>query len=94
MPPGNTPLSWQQKMATGKKEFCMAVPEIVWRNPESSGHRRLWNKARHDGSSSLYIVVRSGERDTEWEGLPNLEMIEGGAPRAQRTANRTTRSSA
>ena len=72
----------------------MAIPAIIWRNPKSSGRRRLWNRARHDGFSSLYIVVRSGDRDTEWEGLPNLEMIEGGARRARPSENRTTQSRA
>jgi len=56
----------------------MSSPTIIWRNPKATSHRRLWNRARHDGSSTLFIVVRSGARDSEWEGLPNLEMIEGG----------------
>lgn len=56
----------------------MAVPAIIWRNPKLSSRRRLWNKARADEKSSLYIVVRSGYSENEWEGLPNLEMIEGG----------------
>ena len=72
----------------------MGVPAIVWRNPKSTRRRRLWNRARHDETSSLYIVVRSGDRDTEWEGLPNLEMIEGGARRARRVEDQGTQSSA
>ncbi|MGA9528415.1 MAG: hypothetical protein WBS24_09885 [Terriglobales bacterium] len=68
----------------------MKVPAIIWRNPKSGGRRRLWNRARHDGTSSIYIVVRSGDRDTDWEGLPNLEMIEGGARRAERSENPST----
>jgi hypothetical protein len=62
----------------------MATPAIIWRNPKVSSHRRLWNRARHDQSSTLFIVVRSGERDSEWEGLPNLEMIKGGGDAAKR----------
>jgi len=58
----------------------MASPAIVWRNPKVVQRRRLWNQARQNADSRVYIVVRScvGE-DCEWEGLPNLEMIEGGA---------------
>jgi hypothetical protein len=40
----------------------------------------------------LYIVVRSGERDSEWEGLPNLEVIEGGCDAAKRNAHCSARS--
>jgi len=56
----------------------MAAPAIVWRNPNPTQQRRLWSRARRDATSSLYVVVRSGGRDSEWEGLPNLEMIAGG----------------
>ena len=56
----------------------MAVPAIVWRNPNPMQRRRLWSRARRDGKSSLYVVVRSGGRNSDWEGLPNLEMIAGG----------------
>lgn len=60
----------------------MALPAIIWRNPKSINRRRLWNRARRDELSSVYVVVRSGEHGSIWEGLPNLEMIEGGAPNA------------
>ncbi len=58
----------------------MANPAIVWRNPSAVQRRRLWNQARRDGTVRLYIVVRSapGEQG-EWEGLPNLEVLNGGA---------------
>ena len=56
----------------------MALPAIVWRNPKPINRRRLWNCARRDEMSSLYVVVRSGERASVWEGLPNLELLEGG----------------
>jgi hypothetical protein len=65
----------------------MATPAIIWRNPKALSHRRLWNRARHDETSTLYIVVRAGERDSEWEGLPNLEVIEGGCNSAKRSAD-------
>ena len=67
----------------------MATPAIIWRNPKAVSHRRLWNRARRDQSSSLFIVVRSADRESEWEGLPNLEMIEGGCNVAKRNANRS-----
>ena len=64
----------------------MAVPAIVWRNPHPIQQRRLWSRARRDETSSLYVVVRSGGRNSEWEGLPNLEMIVGGDnPKRSRT---------
>lgn len=66
----------------------MATPAIIWRNPKALSRRRLWNRARHDESSTLYIVVRSGDRESEWEGLPNLEMIEGGSHAAKGNAAR------
>jgi hypothetical protein len=66
----------------------MATPAIIWRNPKPLSHRRLWNRARRDETSTLYIVVRSADRDSEWEGLPNLEMIEGGCNSAKRNVSR------
>jgi len=66
----------------------MASPVIIWRNPKAISRRRLWNRARRDETSTLFIVVRSGERDSEWEGLPNLEMIEGGCNKAKPNATR------
>ncbi len=57
----------------------MVSPAIVWRNPKTIRRRRLWNQARQSANTRVYIVVRSGfGEESEWEGLPNLEMIEGG----------------
>jgi len=72
----------------------MTIPKVVWRNPKSIKRQRLWNRARRDGTSTLFVVVRSGDRETEWEGLPNLEMIEGGCQNAGRGANQNARSRA
>ncbi|MFZ1917496.1 MAG: hypothetical protein WAU58_07985 [Terriglobales bacterium] len=72
----------------------MAIPAVIWRNPKSIKRRRLWNKARRDETSTLFIVVRSGDRETEWEGLPNLEMIEGGCQTPRRGASQSTLSRA
>lgn len=74
----------------------MARPSIIWRNPKVARRRRIWNQARCDATSRLYIVVRSapGEQG-EWEGLPNLEMVEGGATaRGRKDVNRSTLSRA
>ena len=58
----------------------MARPAIIWRNPKAVQRRRLWNQARQDGHQRVYIVVRSGFGDeSEWEGMPNLVIIDGGA---------------
>jgi len=56
----------------------MAVPAIIWRNPNAVSQRRLSSQARRDENCSLYVVVRSRGKDTEWEGLPALEVIAGG----------------
>ncbi len=72
----------------------MAVPAIIWRNPKLASRRRLWNKARADEKSSLYIVVRSGYAESEWEGLPNLEMIDGGRQGTRPDHARNARSGA
>lgn len=68
----------------------MALPAIIWRNPKAVQRRRLWNQARRNANCRTYIVVRSGfGEEAEWEGLPNLEMIEGGASaRSDKGANR------
>lgn len=76
-------------LARSKKEFCMARPAIVWRNPKSIRRRRLWNRARRDENSSLYIVVRCCDGGTEWEGLPNLVMIEGGLRSTRRREDKS-----
>ncbi len=65
----------------------MAGPQIIWRNPRSIGQKRLWSRARQTETSSIYVVVRSRGGDTEWEGLPNLEVRAGGAPRANQRAD-------
>ena len=57
----------------------MARPAIVWRNPKSVQWRRLWNQARQNQNSRVYVVVRSrveADAEAEWEGLPNLEVID------------------
>lgn len=73
----------------------MASPAIIWRNPKVVQRRRIWNQARRNGgSSSLYIVVRSVPGEGSWEGMPNLEVIEGGASARRKRANRSTQSTA
>lgn len=73
----------------------MARPEVIWRNPDPVERRRLWNRARKDETSSLYIVVRSGLTEpNEWEGLPNLEMVEGGAAVRGKAKSRSAQSRA
>jgi hypothetical protein len=63
-----------------------STPAIIWRNPKVVRQQRIWNEARHDSKNRTYIVVRSVcEEDAEWEGLPNLEVIEGGSPRRPKT---------
>ncbi|MFY9675255.1 MAG: hypothetical protein WCB53_22410 [Terriglobales bacterium] len=72
----------------------MASPAIIWRNPKDVRRRRLWNQARTNASGRIYIVVRSGYGEqAEWEGLPNLEVIDGGPTAlASRESNRELRS--
>jgi len=73
----------------------MALPAVIWRNPDPVERRRLWNRTRKDETSSLYIVVRSGlTQPNEWEGLPNLEMIEGGAALRGKAKGRSAQSGA
>jgi hypothetical protein len=92
---GNAPAAGQYSTSVRHHEGVgMAIPAVIWRNPKSIKRRRLWNKARRDETSTLFIVVRSGDRETEWEGLPNLEMIEGGCQTARRGASQTTLSRA
>jgi hypothetical protein len=58
----------------------MARPAIVWRNPNSIQRRRVWNRVKREPSRSLYLVVESASaKEREWKGLPNLEIIQGGA---------------
>ena len=65
----------------------MAIPAIVWRNPNSILRRRVWNRVKREASRSLYLVVESASpTQREWKGLPNLEIIQGGASAAVREA--------
>ena len=65
----------------------MAIPAIVWRNPNSIQSRRVWNRVKREASRSLYLVVESASaKQTEWKGLPNLEIIQGGASATARAA--------
>jgi hypothetical protein len=61
----------------------MAMPAIIWRNPNSVQRRRVWNRVKREASRSLYLVVESASvAQREWKGLPNLEIIQGGASAA------------
>ena len=65
----------------------MAMPAIVWRNPNSIQRRRVWNRVKREASRSLYLVVESASaKQNEWKGLPNLEIIQGGANAPARKA--------
>jgi len=65
----------------------MAIPAIVWRNPNSTQRRRVWNRVKREASRSLYLVVESASaKQNEWKGLPNLEIIQGGASATAREA--------
>jgi hypothetical protein len=65
----------------------MAIPAIVWRNPNSIQRRRVWNRVKREAFRSLYLVVESGSSERrEWKGLPNLEVIQGGASASSREA--------
>lgn len=70
----------------------MGVPAIVWRNPNSSQRRRVWNRAKRDASRSLYVVVEAvSAEERKWKGLPTLEIIQGGAIASTRQAHRSQR---
>ena len=65
----------------------MAMPAIVWRNPNSIQRRRVWNRVKREASRSLYLVVESGVATVdEWKGLANLEFFLGGASAVTRDA--------
>lgn len=51
----------------------MAVPAIVWRNPNPIQRRRVWTYVRRDPSRSVYLVVESASAKR------NLEIIHCGA---------------
>ncbi len=64
----------------------MAVPSIVWRNPNYVQPPRRWTKLEREPNRVLYIVLESvSAPKNTWDGLPTLEMIKGGA-----TANRAS----
>jgi len=70
----------------------MAAPAIVWRNPNSIPRGRVWNRAERDASRSLYVVVESASDDQrKWKGLPNLEIIRGGAAASARKSLQSQR---
>jgi hypothetical protein len=70
----------------------MGVPAIVWRNPNSIQHRRVWNRAKRDACRSLYVVVEAvAPEERKWKGLPTLEIIEGGATASSRQAHHNHR---
>jgi len=70
----------------------MAAPAIVWRNPNSIHRRRVWTHVKRDASRSLYLIVESASaKQGEWKGLPNLEIIQGGAPAPASEAPRNQR---
>jgi hypothetical protein len=70
----------------------MAVPAIVWRNPNSIHRRRVWTHVKRDASRSLYLIVESASaKQGEWKGLPNLEIIRGGATAPAREATMNLR---
>ena len=72
----------------------MARPAIVWRNPNPVQRCRVWNRAKRDASRSLYLVVESAAAaQKEWKGLPNLEIIRGGAAAARSVAEHQSLSS-
>ena len=70
----------------------MASPAIIWRNPNATPQQRMWSQAHRNQKHSIYIVMRSGAKKNEWEGLPNLELIVGGSsPRTDRSKSSGTR---
>jgi hypothetical protein len=67
----------------------MAVPSIVWRNPNYIPRRRAWDRARRNASRSLYLVAESGPAEQgEWRGLPALEIIYGRAAYEEASAGK------
>jgi len=66
----------------------MSVLAIIWRNPKAKSKKRLWSQARRKGRLTVYVVMRSGAKRNEWEGLPNLEVISGKRPAATDQAKR------
>ncbi len=58
----------------------MAGPAIIWRNPRFVQPRRLWTQATKDGARTVYLVAEPvSAAENAWQGLPNLEVIRGGA---------------
>jgi hypothetical protein len=49
--------------------------------------RRVWSHVKRESGRSLYVVVESvSAQQYEWQGLPNLEIIRGGATATARHA--------
>lgn len=70
----------------------MAAPAIVWRNPNTIHRLRVWTHVKRDAARSLYLVVESvSAKQVDWKGLPNLEIIQGGAIAPAREALRDQR---
>jgi hypothetical protein len=70
----------------------MAAPAIVWRNPNPLQRHRVWTHIKREASRSLYLVVESASaKKGEWKGLPNLEVIQGGAIAPAREAPKDQR---
>ena len=56
----------------------MALPAIVWRNPNCEPRVRRWTHVKRDANRSLYLVLESRSHgQTSWDGLPTLEIIPG-----------------
>jgi hypothetical protein len=56
----------------------MALPAIVWRNPNCEPRVRRWTHVKRDANRSLYLVLESRSHgQTSWDGLPTLEIIRG-----------------
>jgi len=63
-----------------RKEFRMAAPAIVWRNPKNVQRARRWTHVMRDANRSLYLVLESTSHShSSWDGLPTLEVIQGRA---------------
>ena len=56
----------------------MALPAIVWRNPNCVPRVRRWTHVKRDADRSLYLVLESlSHGQNSWDGLPTLEIIRG-----------------
>ncbi len=67
----------------------MARPAIIWRNPRCVQPRRLWTHATSDAKRTVYLVAEPvSSAENAWQGLPNLEVIRGGAGKAAKVNDR------